>query len=76
MTEAADAVNAFAFEVLDWPFIEVTTNSANRGSQRIKEKQGFTLVYVGVGGYVEGEREMSFWRLTQEAWRSRRGYAG
>ncbi len=72
MTEAADAVNAYAFEVLDWPFIDVTTNSANRASQRIKEKQGFTLVYVGVGEYVEGERETSFWRLTQEAWRSQR----
>lgn len=75
MTEAADAVNAYAFEVLDWPFIEVSTNSANRGSQRIKEKQGFTRINVGVGEYVEGERETSFWRLTQETWRSRRGGA-
>ncbi len=75
MTEAADAVNAYAFEVLDWPFIEVATNSANRASQRIKEKQGFILLYMGVGEYVEGVRETAFWRLNQEAWRSRRGDA-
>jgi len=71
MTEAADAVNAYAFEVLDWPFIDVTTNVANLASQRIKEKQGFALVEMGVGQYVEGVRQKAFWRLTQEAWRRR-----
>jgi RimJ/RimL family protein N-acetyltransferase len=73
MTEAADAVNAFAFEVLDWPFIDVTTNASNLASQRIKEKQGFKLVEMGVEAYVEGVRPKAFWRLTQEAWRSMRG---
>jgi len=68
MTEAADAVNTYAFEVLDWPFIDVTTNAANLASQRIKEKQGFALVGVGVGAYVEGIQQKAFWRLTQEAW--------
>lgn len=76
MTEAADAVNAYAFEVLDWPFIEVTTNAANLASQRIKEKQGFTLVRMETGEYVEGLRQKAFWRLTQEAWRGRAGAIG
>lgn len=75
MTEAADAVNAYAFEVLDWPFIDVTTNTANLASQRIKEKQGFTLVRMEMGEYVEGARPKAFWRLTQAAWRARGGAA-
>lgn len=71
MTEAADAVNAYAFEVLDWPFIDVSTNTANLASQRIKEKQGFTPVGVATDSYVEGVRDKAYWRLTQADWRSR-----
>jgi ribosomal-protein-alanine N-acetyltransferase len=72
MTEAADAVNAYAFEVLDWPFIDVSTNAANLASQRIKEKQGFTPVGKATDSYVEGIREKAYWRLTQADWRARR----
>lgn len=75
MTEAADAANAYVFQVLDWPFIEVTTNAANLASQRIKEKQGFSLVRMGRGEYLEGARGRAFWRLTQEEWRLRAGVA-
>lgn len=71
MTEAADAVNAYAFKVLDWPFIDVSTNTANLASQRIKEKQGFTPVGVATDSYVEGVRDKAYWRLTQAAWRAR-----
>jgi len=71
MTEAADVVNAYAFEVLDWPFIDVSTNAANLASQRIKEKQGFTPVGMGTDSYVEGIRSKAYWRLTQADWRAR-----
>lgn len=71
MTEAADAVNAYAFEVLDWPFIDVSTNAANLASQRIKEKQGFTPAGMGTDRYVEGIRRKAYWRLTQADWRAR-----
>ncbi len=71
MTEAADAVNAYAFEVLDWPYIEVSTNAANLASQRIKEKQGFTPIGLATDSYVEGIRSKAYWRLTQAGWRAR-----
>jgi RimJ/RimL family protein N-acetyltransferase len=72
MTEAAEAVTAYAFETLGWPWIYVTNAAANAGSHRIKEKQGFTLLEVVDGEFVEGPRPKEVWRLTREAWLARR----
>lgn len=72
MTEAAEAVTAYAFEVLAWPFIEVSNAATNAASHRIKEKQGFTLVAVTDGEFVEGPRRKEVWRLTRETWLARR----
>jgi RimJ/RimL family protein N-acetyltransferase len=71
MTEAADAVTAFAFEALGWPHIYVTNAATNLASHRIKEKQGFTLVEVVDGEFVEGPRSKEVWLLTREAWLAR-----
>jgi RimJ/RimL family protein N-acetyltransferase len=72
MTEAAEAVTAYAFEVLAWPHIWVTNAATNAGSHRIKEKQGFELIEVVPGEFVEGPRPKEVWRLTREAWLARR----
>jgi len=37
MTEAANAVTAFAFEQLNWPFLYLTNAVANRSSARVKD---------------------------------------
>ena len=72
MTEAAEAVTAYAFEVLAWPEIWVTNAASNHGSHRIKVKQGFERVEVVRGRFVFGEDEKEVWKLTREAWLARR----
>jgi RimJ/RimL family protein N-acetyltransferase len=68
MTEAAEAVTAWAFETLQWPHIYVTNSAENVGSHRIKEKQGFRLVEVVDGEFVSGPAPKEIWMLTRDAW--------
>ena len=43
MTEAAERVTAYAFEVLGWPRLLLGNAKDNVGSRRVKEKQGAVL---------------------------------
>lgn len=71
MTEAADAVTAYAFDVLEWPELWVTNAAANTASHRIKQKQGFELMELVRDQFVFGEDDKEIWRLTAESWRAR-----
>jgi RimJ/RimL family protein N-acetyltransferase len=73
MTEAAEAVTAYAFEALGWPHLYVSNAASNAASHRIKEKQGFALVAVTEAQFVEGARPCEVWLLTREAWLARHG---
>lgn len=72
MTEAAEKVTAYAFEGLGWPFLYFSNAEPNRGSHRVKEKQGAKLIDVTTAAYVSGEHQRVTWLLTQEAWAARR----
>jgi RimJ/RimL family protein N-acetyltransferase len=75
MTEAAEAVTQYAFEVLNWPHIWVTNAAPNVRSHAIKLKEGFELVDVVAGEFVEGSRPKEVWRLGRDAWLARRAMA-
>lgn len=72
MTEAADAVTAYAFETLGWPELYLTNAVENVRSGRVKEKQGAELIAVEPRDYVGGKGESQIWRLTRAAWLARR----
>lgn len=72
MTEAAEAVTAYAFETLGWDRLWLTNAKSNAASHRIKEKQGAVLVDVSPGHYVGGEDLRETWVLTRETWLARR----
>lgn len=72
MTEAAEAVTGYAFEVLRWPFLYLTNAVENRASARVKEKQGAELIAVEPRDYVSGPGRSQVWRLDREAWLARR----
>jgi RimJ/RimL family protein N-acetyltransferase len=76
MTEAAEAVTGYAFEVLGWPFLYLNNAAENAGSHRIKEKQGAEIVDVLPHPYMSGEGLRVTWILRREAWLARRGMAG
>ena len=73
MMEAAEAVTAYAFEVLGWPELWLTNAQANAGSHRIKEKQGAELVDLTPNVYVSGPGLRETWILRREAWLARKG---
>jgi RimJ/RimL family protein N-acetyltransferase len=70
MTEAAEAVTAFTFEVLGWDELWVTNAASNRASSRIKVKQGFELMAIVPGEFVFGPDDREVWRLTRARWLS------
>jgi RimJ/RimL family protein N-acetyltransferase len=69
MTEAAEAVTAYAFDVLEWPLLYLTNATENRASARVKEKQGAVEIARDRFAYVCGERERQIWLLSREGWR-------
>lgn len=71
MMEAAEAVTAYAFQVLEWPFLWLSNAQENRASGRIKIKQGAVLVETVHKRYVGGEGPCEVWRLEREAWLAR-----
>lgn len=73
MTEAAEAVTAYAFEGLEWPYLYLTNAVENVRSRRVKEKQGAELLRQEPWAYVAGQGERDVWKLTREAWLARKG---
>lgn len=73
MTEAAEAVTGYAFEVLGWPHLLLTNAVGNIASRRVKEKQG--AIHIGVEPWtsVSGPGERDVWKLTRESWLARQG---
>ncbi len=73
MSEAADWVTDYWFDVLGFEVMRVAKSSGNPGSRRISEKQGMRLVGHDVREFVSGRAETDLWELTKEEWRKSRG---
>ena len=72
MLEAAERVTSYAFRELGWPFLYLSNAAPNRGSHRVKEKQGADLIDVTTSAYVSGELPRETWLLRRQAWLQRR----
>jgi [ribosomal protein S5]-alanine N-acetyltransferase len=72
MTEAADAVTSFWFDVLQFPVLRTSKAAANTASRRISEKQGMRLVGTTEKDYVSGRQLSEIWEITAAEWRARR----
>jgi len=71
MTEAAEAVNAYAFEKLGFEKLLFTNAKGNKRSRRIKEKTGSTLVKILPMDAVDPQyTEAEHWELTKESWKN------
>ncbi len=75
MTEAADAVTDFWFDVLRFPAMRVTKANKNVASSRISARQGMRLVGTKEGDYVSGRLTTEIWEITAEEWRERNSQA-
>ena len=72
MTEACEAVNAYAFEALEFEELIFANAAGNLGSRRVKEKTGAEFLGVGPGRYVDPKlTEQELWRLRRSVWQRR-----
>lgn len=71
MTEAADAVTAFWFDVLQFPVLRTSKAVANVASRRISENQGMRVIAVTERDYVSGRLPAEMWEITASEWRAR-----
>jgi [ribosomal protein S5]-alanine N-acetyltransferase len=72
MTEAADAVTDYWFDVLKMPLLRVPKAVANVESRRISEKQGMRIVATEDRDYVSGRLPAEIWEITADEWRAGR----
>lgn len=76
MTEAAAAVNDFAFGTLQMPALMLNNAEPNRASHRIKEMSGASIVAIEEDkAFIGGSFRYIRWRLTREEWETRRDYS-
>jgi ribosomal-protein-alanine N-acetyltransferase len=72
MTEAAEAVTDYWFNVLNFKVLRVPKAIANVASRRISEKHGMRVVATEEREYVSGKLLSEIWEITAEEWNSRR----
>jgi RimJ/RimL family protein N-acetyltransferase len=72
MSEAADWVTDYWFDVLGFKVMRVAKSKGNPSSRRISEKQGMRLMGHDVKEFVSGPAETDLWELTAEEWRRNR----
>jgi RimJ/RimL family protein N-acetyltransferase len=72
MTEAADAVTDYWFDVLQFPVLRVPKAIANTASRRISERQGMRVIATAIRDYVSGSFSTEIWEITAEEWRARK----
>lgn len=68
MTEAADIVTDYWFDVLGFPILRIPKAIANTTSRRISEKQGMRVVGIEERDYVSGRLRSELWEITREEW--------
>jgi RimJ/RimL family protein N-acetyltransferase len=72
MTEAAEAVTDFWFDVLGFPVLRVPKAIANTASRRISESSGMRVIRTEEREYVGGCFATEIWEITADEWRARR----
>ncbi|WP_338617008.1 GNAT family N-acetyltransferase [Pigmentiphaga sp. CHJ604] len=72
MTEAAEAVTAYWFDVLGKPRLRVPKAAANIASSRISARGSMRMVATEERGYVSGRLPSEIWEITREEWLARR----
>ena len=74
MSEAADAVTEYWFEVLRFPILRTNKAVENKSSSRISEKQGMRMVGIEERDFVCGRLPAEIWEITAEEWRTRKSH--
>ncbi|MGE6385580.1 GNAT family N-acetyltransferase [Pseudomonas sp. NPDC078416] len=68
--EACKVVNAFWFETLQRPVMQVPKAAGNEASRRISQREGMRLIERRDGHFVSGPMVQELWELTRGEWLS------
>lgn len=71
MREACRIINAYWFETLSRPVMQVSKAVANDASRRVSKHEGMRLVDVRAGDFVSGRMEVEVWEMTRADWLKR-----
>lgn len=71
MREACRAINAYWFETLARPVMQVPKAIANQASRRVSEHEGMRKVDVRDGHFVSGPMQVEIWEITRSEWLGR-----
>ncbi|WP_411384239.1 GNAT family N-acetyltransferase [Pseudomonas sp. L7] len=71
MREACRVVNAYWFETLSRPVMQVPKAVANHASRKVSEHEGMRLVDTRDGHFVSGPFEVEIWEMTRREWLAR-----
>jgi RimJ/RimL family protein N-acetyltransferase len=72
MSEAAEAITDYWFEVLGFDVLRVSKAEDNIGSRRISERSGMRCVGIHERAYVGGQYASEYWEITATEWKARR----
>lgn len=72
MSEAAEAVTDYWFNVLKFPLMRIPKAAPNEASRRISEKQGMRVVATEERDFVSGRFLAEIWEITAEEWHAHR----
>lgn len=68
MREACRVINAYWFETLSRPLMQVPKAVANHASRRVSENEGMRMVGVRDGDFVCGQMRVEIWEMTRTEW--------
>ncbi|MGO3985714.1 GNAT family N-acetyltransferase [Pseudomonas sp. SAS7] len=68
MREACRVINAYWFEALSRPLMQVPKAVANHASRRVSEHEGMRRVSTRDGYFVSGPMQVEVWELTRSEW--------
>jgi [ribosomal protein S5]-alanine N-acetyltransferase len=74
MTEAAERVTDYWFNVLGFTVLRAPKAIANEASRRISEKNGMRVVRTEEREFVGGTFFAEIWEITREEWNARRSH--
>jgi RimJ/RimL family protein N-acetyltransferase len=68
MQEACEVINAFWFETLQRPVMQVPKAAGNEASKRISKREGMRMIQRRNGHFVSGPMVQELWELTRDEW--------
>lgn len=68
MREACKVINAFWFDTLMRPLMQVPKAAANHASRKISEDEGMRMAETRDGQFVSGPMPVEVWEITRSEW--------